>query len=150
MVVDERLVQRVADDLGHAADDLAFDQHGVGGLADVVGHQITLDRDRAGVIGDADHGDVNAVGIVHMRGFKQAVGRKAISSKTLSSKTLSSKTLSSKTWLAVAEKFRAGHERDADFSEANRRSGAPLDTNDPPAHDAHLAPRPLHHPHRAS
>ncbi len=57
-----------------AAGDLALDQFRVDRLADVIGDDIALDLDRAGVGIDADGGDVDAVGIDHVGGFERILG----------------------------------------------------------------------------
>ena len=49
LVIQELFQQRAADTLRTAANDLALDQHRIDRLADVVGDQIALDRDGAGV-----------------------------------------------------------------------------------------------------
>ena len=76
-VVEKFLQQRAADALRDAAGDLALDQHRIDRLADVVGDEITLDRDGAGLAVDAHHRDMNAVRIGHVGLLDPAFGRKA-------------------------------------------------------------------------
>jgi hypothetical protein len=77
LVVAELLEQRPADPLGHAAPQLAFDQHRVDGPADLVGHQVAQHPDLPGARVHVHHGRVRAVGIGHVRNFEAAPGRQA-------------------------------------------------------------------------
>ena len=103
-VVEEFLEQRAADALRQAAGDLALDQHRIDRPADVVGDEIALDGDGAGVAVDAHHGDVHAIGIVHVVRLEPAFGGKARR--------------------RVAEELRGRRERARDLAERDRRSGA--------------------------
>ncbi len=74
LVVEEFLEQRAADPLREAAGELTLDQHRIDGAAYVVGQEIALDGDAAGLTIDAHHGGVNPVGIVHVVGVEPTVG----------------------------------------------------------------------------
>ena len=76
-IVEKLLEQRAADALGDAAGDLAVDQHRIDRFADVIGDEKALDRERSGVAIDTHHGDVNAVGVVHVLLLEQAFGGQA-------------------------------------------------------------------------
>ena len=61
-----------------AAGDLALDQFRVHGFADVVSHDVALDRHAAGFGVDADGCDVNAVRVDHVRRLEGVLGGQAL------------------------------------------------------------------------
>ncbi len=66
-VVGQLLEQALAEALGHAAVDLALDEHRVDHAPDVVHHRVADDRDRARVLVDLDLAHLAAVGKGHRR-----------------------------------------------------------------------------------
>ena len=60
--IDEFLIQRAADSLQAAAGELTFDQHRIDGAAHLLGDNIALERDPAGLAIDPGERDVNAIG----------------------------------------------------------------------------------------
>src|SRR5207248_3834236 len=71
-VLAELLIEGAAQPLHDTADQLALDQHWVDGAPDIVSDEIALDRHRAGVAIDPQDGNLNAVGIGHVRRAKPA------------------------------------------------------------------------------
>ena len=49
--------------MGEAADDLPFHQRRIDGAADIVGDDVVLDRNAAGLTVDLRHREVDAVGV---------------------------------------------------------------------------------------
>ena len=61
-----------------AADELAFDQLGIDRAADVIGDGVALNLDAPGVALNRDNGNVDTVGVGHVRGIEIAFDRQAI------------------------------------------------------------------------
>jgi hypothetical protein len=70
LAIDDLLGERLAQSLRHAALDLPLDIRRVQGEADVLGHDVLVDRDLARLL---VHGEIHGVG-VKARGVKRRVG----------------------------------------------------------------------------
>src|ERR1700716_1390746 len=77
LVVEKFLVERAAEPLGEAADDLSLDQDRIDGTADVVADDVALDRHAAGLAVHANHRDMGAVGIDLVVDVEPALGRQS-------------------------------------------------------------------------
>ncbi len=106
LVVGEFLEQRAAQALREAADDLSAHQRRVDGAADVIGDDVALDRNAAGLAVDLHHREMDAVGIDLVLGPEPAFGREP--------------------GVAVAERLRGRLEMPGDLAEAHRRPGRPI------------------------
>src|SRR5262249_7920914 len=63
LIIGEFFQQRAAQAWGEAADDLPFHQRRIDGAPDIIGDDVVLDLNAAGLAVDLRHGEVDAVGV---------------------------------------------------------------------------------------